>query len=185
MRILIIEMGGKEPSEALPLAAGAEADAWRLRQRTFPTPVPLPAEAPASRMVVSNGAMGEEEIERLVRRIDELLERSAASDGSDAWVSVVRFGNVVVEPATQSVRVGEHRVVLTSREFRVLMALVRRRGQVMTRVELLNEVWGGNSAISQRNIDQHITRLRHKLEVDPGAPKHILTVLGQGYRFQA
>jgi DNA-binding response OmpR family regulator len=69
-------------------------------------------------------------------------------------------------------------------EIDLLLALVRRRGTVASRLELLQEVWGHSSAVLTRTVDTHIAELRRKLEGDPGAPRHILTVRKAGYRLE-
>jgi two-component system response regulator RegX3 len=61
---------------------------------------------------------------------------------------------------------------------------MRREGRVVTRPELMQEVWGPDAAIGPRVIDTHIARLRRKLEAEPAQPRHILTALNLGYRFQ-
>jgi DNA-binding response OmpR family regulator len=70
-------------------------------------------------------------------------------------------------------------------EFDLLVALVRRHGAVASRLELLQEVWGHSSAVLTRTVDTHIAELRRKLEDDPAAPRHILTVRKAGYRLEA
>ena len=66
----------------------------------------------------------------------------------------------------------------------LLLALMRRRGAIASRIELLREVWGAGAAVSRRAVDTHIARLRRKLEDDPANPRHILTALAWGYRFR-
>jgi DNA-binding response OmpR family regulator len=65
------------------------------------------------------------------------------------------------------------------------MALVHRRGKVVSRLELLSEVWGHRAAISTRTVDAHIAELRRKIEPDPAAPSFITTVMKSGYRFDS
>jgi DNA-binding response OmpR family regulator len=67
-------------------------------------------------------------------------------------------------------------------EFDLLIALLRRQGAVVSRLELLKEVWGHSSAVLTRTVDTHIGELRRKLEHDPSTPRHILTVRKAGYR---
>jgi DNA-binding response OmpR family regulator len=70
-------------------------------------------------------------------------------------------------------------------EFDLLLALIQRRGAVATRQELMREVWGHSALVVSRTVDTHIAELRRKLEDDPGAPQHILTVRKVGYRLQS
>jgi two-component system KDP operon response regulator KdpE len=97
--------------------------------------------------------------------------------------TVLRFGAVEVEPATQTIRRDGTRVPVTRTEFRLLYALMRRPGQVVEREELRLEVWGPDVRLRSRAIDTHIARLRRKLEADPSAPRHIHTAPYRGYRF--
>jgi DNA-binding response OmpR family regulator len=76
-------------------------------------------------------------------------------------------------------------VALSPKEFDLLLALVRRRGAVASRLELLREVWGHRVEVMTRTVDIHIAELRRKLEDDPSQPKHILTVWKAGYRLEA
>jgi DNA-binding response OmpR family regulator len=72
---------------------------------------------------------------------------------------------------------------LTSQEFKVLKFFVHNPDRVVSREELLNEVWGYQSYPSTRTVDNHILRLRQKLEKDPAHPLHFKTVHGAGYKF--
>ena len=117
----------------------------------------------------------------LIARVGALIRRTA-KPGRDATRSRERFGEVDVDPATRTVvRKGET-VPLTPMEFDLLLALLRRRGAVASRLELLHEVWGHSSAVLTRTVDTHIAELRRKLEENPAAPRHILTVRKAGYR---
>jgi DNA-binding response OmpR family regulator len=69
-------------------------------------------------------------------------------------------------------------------EFNLLLALLARRGAVVSRLELLKEVWGHASNVLTRTVDTHVAELRRKLEDDPSQPQHILTVRKAGYRLR-
>jgi two-component system alkaline phosphatase synthesis response regulator PhoP len=119
----------------------------------------------------------------LLARVDALLRR-AVRPGKG--VVVESFGEVQIDPATRSVRRGGAAVPLAPMEFDLLLALVRRRGAVASRRELMREVWGHQADdVVSRTVDTHIAELRRKLEPDPAAPRHILTVRKAGYRLQA
>jgi DNA-binding response OmpR family regulator len=75
------------------------------------------------------------------------------------------------------------RLEMTRREFQILRALASRVGDVVTREELLNQVWGLEVYPTTRTVDNHIAGLRAKLERDPGQPRHLLTVRGVGYKW--
>lgn len=93
------------------------------------------------------------------------------------------FGDVQVDfPRMQAVRNGVP-VVLTAHEFKLLRFFIENAERVLTREELLNEVWGYNSYPSTRTVDNQILKLRQKLEPNPAEPVHFCTVHGAGYRF--
>ena len=87
-------------------------------------------------------------------------------------------------PASRSILKQGQPVPVTPKEFDLLVALLRRRGAEATRVELLTEVWGYSAEVLSRTVDTHVAELRRKLEADPAAPKHILTVRKAGYRLE-
>ena len=122
----------------------------------------------------------------LLARVGALLRRSrmaerAAHASGDA---VEHFGSIEINPASRTVTRGGQLVALSPKEFDLLLTLVRRRGAVASRVELLREVWGHRVEVMTRTVDIHIAELRRKLEDDPSAPRHILTVWKAGYRLE-
>ena len=122
----------------------------------------------------------------LLERVKALLRRSSArrggSDGQAATAPAERFGDVAVHTASRTVTKNGAQVALTPKEFDLLVALLRRNGAVAGRFELLKEVWGHQTEVMTRTVDIHVAELRRKLEDDPSAPKHILTVWKAGYR---
>lgn len=132
------------------------------------------------------GAPDASVVRELIARVEELLRRTRRlpAGASTGWAGTIRFGSVLLEPATQTVLRGGQPVRVTHTEFRLLLALMRRRGAIASRIELLREVWGAGAAVSRRAVDTHIARLRRKLEDDPANPRHILTALAWGYRFR-
>ena len=124
----------------------------------------------------------------LMVRVDALLERSRSRGWTGARGpsrSAVRFGDIEVNIATREVRRDGRPVVLAPMEIELLLALIRRRGAIAARVELLREVWGYESDVVSRTLDTHVANLRGKLERNPATPRHILTVRKTGYRLQA
>ena len=117
----------------------------------------------------------------LLARVEALLRR-AAPPGRDGAGPPERFGDVEIVPASRTVLRGSEPVCLTPKEFDLLYALVKRRGAVATRMELLSEVWGYSAAVLSRTVDTHVAELRRKLEADAAAPRYILTVRKAGYR---
>jgi DNA-binding response OmpR family regulator len=119
-------------------------------------------------------------LRELLARIRVRLRRDRKS--SDA-PSVLTFGDVEVNfDACEAMRAGR-RVELTGKEYDVLRLLAARRGHVVTREHLLEEVWGYENYPTTRTVDNHILRLRQKLEANPSDPRHILSVYGEGYKF--
>ena len=116
----------------------------------------------------------------LMGRVQALLRRSSKSNGLEA--AKFRFGDVEIVPGTHDVFLRGQHVLLRPKEFELLMALVRRRGNVVGRLDLLREVWGYGSDVVSRTVDTHVGELRRKLESDPAKPRHILTVRKSGYR---
>jgi two-component system alkaline phosphatase synthesis response regulator PhoP len=120
----------------------------------------------------------------LLARVEALLRRGRARPGGTLGAEPQSFGDVTVEPATRTVTRGGGAVELAPKEFDLLLALIARDGAVATRLELMREVWGYDDAVITRTIDTHVAELRRKLESDPAAPRHILTVRKIGYRLR-
>jgi len=121
----------------------------------------------------------------LLARIDALLRRATRPNGETPRTtseSPAGFGEVHVDAARHMVTRRGAPVPLRPKEYDLLVALLRRNGQVATRIELLKEVWGYDDSVMSRTVDTHIAELRRKLESDPANPRHILTVLKTGYR---
>jgi len=97
----------------------------------------------------------------------------------------VRFGDVDVDLAGRRVFRGDGLVDLTPTEFDLLALLVSRPGEVISRNEFLDEVWGADVHVTLRTVDTHLSSLRRKIEPDPDSPTHIVGVRGVGYRFEA
>ncbi len=93
------------------------------------------------------------------------------------------FGDVELNFKKYAARKGGQALELSAREFEILRYLIRRRGEIVTRDQLLDEVWGYRSTPVTRTVDNHIARLRQKIEQDPSEPRHIITVHRIGYRF--
>ena len=93
------------------------------------------------------------------------------------------FGNVVVDFRRFEAHRSGSPIKLTRKEFGTLRLLIGRAGEVVTRAELLEEVWEYREYPTTRTVDNHVASLRAKIEDDPGSPRHLLTVHGVGYRF--
>jgi len=119
----------------------------------------------------------------LLARVDALVRRAGRRDRE--LPPECGFGDVVIDTRTHEVRRGGALVVLRPKEYELLVALLRRRGALVSRAELLHEVWGYSGEVYSRTVDTHVAELRRKLEIDPAMPRHILTVRKSGYRIQA
>ena len=123
----------------------------------------------------------------ILARVEALLRRRPDLPGekrSGPTPKTERFGDVVIDLASRAVSRAGKDVEVAPKEYELLVALVSRRGAVVSRLELMREVWGYSDAVISRTIDTHIAELRRKLEADPAAPRHILTVRKVGYRLK-
>lgn len=120
-------------------------------------------------------------VEELLTRVRVLLRRPRIY--SENLASAMTIGNLEIDPIKLKVKLGEESIQLTALEFEVLYFLVRNRGNIFTRDQLLEKIWGTDSYIYDRSIDRLISRLRRKIEIDPDNPKKIVTIWGMGYKF--
>jgi len=122
-------------------------------------------------------------LSELLARVQAILRRAKSGDRRDGE-AVEEFGDVSINTLARSVKKSDNEIALTPKEFDLLLALIRRRGAVASRLELLKEVWGHQAEVMTRTVDIHIAELRRKLEDDASTPRHILTVWKAGYRLQ-
>lgn len=118
----------------------------------------------------------------LLARVRALLRRASGDSPHPAPGGVRAFGDIVVDCASGVVTRQGSPVALRPKEYELLVALLRRDGEVVSRSELLREVWGYAPLISSRTVDTHMLDLRKKLEVDPRNPRHLMTARTRGYR---
>ncbi len=123
-------------------------------------------------------------LSELMARVEAILRRAKGADRRDGESVVEEFGAVSINASARTVRKADSDVALTPKEFDLLLTLVRRRGAVASRLDLLREVWGHQAEVMTRTVDIHIAELRRKLEDDPSTPRHILTVWKAGYRLE-
>ncbi len=115
----------------------------------------------------------------LLARVRTAMRRSARGPLTET----LSFGDVKVDIAKMEVKSEGNLIQLTSQEFKVLKFMIQNAERVLTREELLNSVWGYHNYPSTRTVDNHILRLRQKLEKDPANPMHFRTVHSAGYKF--
>jgi DNA-binding response OmpR family regulator len=116
-------------------------------------------------------------------RIRALLRRASPDCETDRAESIYRFGNLELDLIRFELRRDGIHLDATTTELKLLSALARNRGRVLTRDQLLDEVWGRAISVTDRVIDNHIVALRKKIEADPGSPRFLISVRGVGYRF--
>jgi DNA-binding response OmpR family regulator len=120
-------------------------------------------------------------IREVLARVRALLRRSAPEKA--AAPDELRFSDVAVDFRSYEATKGGQPLELTRKEFGLLRYMASRPGEVLTRDELLNEVWGYESYPTTRTVDNHVAGLRAKIERDPANPEYLRTVHGVGYKF--
>ncbi len=119
-------------------------------------------------------------ITELLARVRAVLRRTGARP---ATADIVRIGDLEVDFKLHQARRDKRRVEFTAREFELLRYFVQHTGKVVTREQILNEVWGYEEFPTTRTIDNFVAKLRQKIERAPHEPEHILTIHGSGYKF--
>jgi DNA-binding response OmpR family regulator len=119
-------------------------------------------------------------IRELLARVRAVLRRTRPAP---AVIDQLRVDDVTVDFRKYETRKGGVTVELTRKEYGLLRLLVQRAGEVVSRSELLDEVWGYDATPTTRTVDNHVASLRAKLETDPAEPRHLITVFGVGYKW--
>lgn len=119
----------------------------------------------------------------LMARVKSVLRRTHT--GITATDTVVKVGNLTIDPNRYEVTLGDKRIELSPKEFDLLRFMATHPGQVFSRQALLDRVWGADAYVEDRTVDVHIRWLREKIEVNPSRPERLLTVRGVGYKFRA
>ena len=120
------------------------------------------------------------DVGELLARVAAVLRR--AGRRQPGAQEIIRIGNVELDLRRLRATKNGAPLDLSPREFEILQFLLAHAGETVTREQLLHHIWGAHASLYTRTIDQHITRLRHKLESDPANPQHIITVHRVGYR---
>jgi two-component system alkaline phosphatase synthesis response regulator PhoP len=116
----------------------------------------------------------------LMARIGSLFRRVKPDPGAQ---EVHQFGDLMINFRKHYATKKERPLKLTPREYEMLRCFIERQGEIITREELLNQIWGYDSIPDTRTVDAHIVKLRRKIEDNPSDPKLIVTVHGIGYKF--
>jgi two-component system response regulator RegX3 len=120
----------------------------------------------------------------LLARMKAVLRRGAEPNAS-ADSGVLRAGPVVMDLDRHTVSVNGEQIQMPLKEFELLELLIENVNRVLTRGQIIDRVWGSNYFGDTKTLDVHVKRVRSKIEEDPSRPKHLLTVRGLGYKFEA
>lgn len=118
----------------------------------------------------------------LIARIRAVLRRGTAT--VDGTSDVINLGGLKLDTARHSIQLNGKELTLPLKEFELLAYLMENAGYVLTRTQLMNEIWGSDYFGDGKTLDVHIKRLRSKIETDPANPKLLHTVRGLGYKFE-
>ncbi len=171
----------------LPDMDGLDVARW-IRNHGLTTPVlVLTARADEVDLVVGLDAGADDYVTKpfrlaeLLARVRALLRRSHVDDAGD---DEVHAKDVRLDLAGHRAFQGERELHLTAKEFDLLRVLVREAGTVVSREQLMREVWGSDPNGSTKTLDMHVSWLRRKLGDDANSPRYIATVRGMGFRFE-
>jgi len=124
-------------------------------------------------------------IQELLARVRALFRREEAirSEASSESSKVVEAGQLVIDVGKRRVTIKDKEILLTAKEFDLLLQFAQHPGHVYSRAELLNQVWGYGYEGYEHTVNSHINRLRSKIEENPAKPRYVLSVRGVGYKF--
>lgn len=169
----------------LPGISGFEV-CERLRRQGAHVPIILLTARTHERDRVRGLDLGADDYVRKPFSLRELLARVRAQVRRDDWHSAggeeFSFGDVTVRLRQRLVVRAGRRVPLSAREFELLRYLIAHRGEVVSRTQLLRDVWGYHQLAVTRTVDNYVAKLRTQLEPEPHAPRYIVTVHGSGYQ---
>ena len=121
----------------------------------------------------------------LVARVRAVLRRGSEAEDEGKGKATLEAGPVRMDVDRHVVTVDGRKLALPLKEFELLEMLLRNAGRVLTRGQLIDRVWGADYVGDTKTLDVHVKRLRAKIEPDPGSPRHLVTVRGLGYKFEA
>jgi len=123
-------------------------------------------------------------VDAILRRLSPTGRAPAGAGEPGARISQHQFSDVIVDLRTRTVQRSGKPVDLSPMEFDFLSFLIESGGDIVSRETLMRQVWRYSLGVTSRTVDQHVARLRNKLEPDPAQPRHLITVRKAGYRFQ-
>jgi DNA-binding response OmpR family regulator len=172
--LMLPKMNGLEVCQRLR-AAGVETPVIMLTARGAASDAAFGLKLGADDYIPKPFDVGE-----LLARVEAVLRR--AGRRTLGAQEIIRIGDVDLDLRRLRATKANTPLDLSPREFEILQFLIAHAGATVTREQLLHHIWGQHASLYTRTIDQHITRLRHKLESDPSNPQHIITVHRVGYR---
>ncbi len=123
-------------------------------------------------------------LKAMLRRVRLDFQDSTQERTDEANGDRLRFGDLELNPGRHEITLNGHPLPLKPKEYELLIYMARHKGQVLTRDQILETVWGWDFTGGSRTVDVHVRWLREKIEPDPPAPVRIVTVRGAGYRFE-
>ena len=171
----------------LPGLSGTEV-ILRLRQRSSVPVIMLTAKDSEIDKVVGLEIGADDYVTKpfssreLVARIRAVLRRRGEPE--EVTPAALEAGPVRMDVDRHVVTVSGSKIDLPLKEFDLLEMLLRNAGRVLTRMQLIDRVWGADYVGDTKTLDVHVKRLRAKIEPDPGAPRYLVTVRGLGYKFE-
>ncbi len=123
-------------------------------------------------------------VKAMLRRVRIIREEVSASQGESADRLIYQFDDLVIDVGRREVKLDDRLVNLKPKEYELLFYLAKHKGQVLSRDQILESVWGWDYVGDSRTVDVHIRWLREKIEKEPASPERLITVRGAGYRFE-
>jgi DNA-binding response OmpR family regulator len=124
-------------------------------------------------------------VKAIFRRLDLMQTSTSNTEKHDAANSRIMINDLMIDPDSRVVMIGDNSIELTATEFDLLLHFASNPGRVYNRAQLLDKVWGYGHAGYEHTVNSHINRLRKKIEKDPANAEYIQTVWGVGYKFIA
>ena len=119
-------------------------------------------------------------VKALLRRVRQMQSNNPAEEKHQ----IFDFGNLRIDESRHEVSLGGNPINLKPKEYDLLLYLARHRGHILSREQILEEVWGWDYFGDSRTVDVHVRWLREKIESDPAKPNRIITIRSAGYRFE-
>ncbi|HTC65546.1 MAG TPA: response regulator transcription factor [Candidatus Acidoferrum sp.] len=170
--------------DLISIPAAKIRDEFRKLSRFLPVIVLIPKlavhdESAENKPASNKSVVGLKDAREVLSPLDAAKAWFKNKNSTDLFV----FGEVIINFPTMEIHRKGRPITLTRKQFKTLVYLIRNARKVISRDELLNEVWGYQCYPCTRTVDNHILQLRRKLETDPANPKHFQTVHGIGYKF--